>query len=509
MLPALVVLLALRPGVPIPPAFPKEIPLPPGAKVVQAHDGSRAVAGRQSLVLHLEAPGGPSAILAFYREALPRIGAKVQLLGPTLAATLPGYELSLVPLEGLGQAMLAVKPEGGTFAFHRAPAPPAPVRAPLELPPLDTTAWRLAGASYPGDHDPGALLIRQPDGSLWGFGAGLVHPGEEDLHGQRYVHKRAVPLAPTRLAAGVRFATLAPGAPYGALFWIDTQGTLHSQGADSGGRLGQDVWDATLRWFKAAPILPRVRFVAAGPTNTAAITEDGGLWVWGSNLRGQVPGATGPSVKIPRRVLEQVVHVAVAREALYAVRRDGTLWGWGAADADGFLDGGVLPQRDQPHRILEGVRAVYASGNGPVMVLKQDGSLWTWGENSFGQCGQGHRSRTPARPAPIAQQVVKVALTGRHAALLKADGSVWTWGWNWKAHCGFPPTEPDILKPRRLADGALDIAVTTGETYVLKRDGSLWGTGNNRDGYGLLGEAEARPGLRPVPLPGGPVPSAS
>ncbi|MBP1628888.1 MAG: hypothetical protein H6Q00_3363, partial [Holophagaceae bacterium] len=359
-----------------------------------------------------------------------------------------------------------------------------------------SSAWAAGGPPIPASE----LTLRRADGSLWGFGAGLVHPGRTDAHGKRYCHKEAVPLAPTRIASEVRFAAVAPGAPYGAVFFIDGGGSLRSQGADCGGRIGQGAWDATFRWFDALPILANTRFVATGPCNTAAITEDGGLHVWGSSLSGQIPGTREPSMQAPVRVMEQVVHVAVARDAIYAVKRDGTLWGWGEAHEDGFLDGGVVHRRETPYRIMEGVKAVYTADNGPVMVIKADGSLWTWGENRFGQCGQGIRG-VRARPALIARDVAKVAMNGRHAALLKADGSVWTWGWNWGAHCGFPVNEPDILRPRRLAAGAADIAVTSGETYLLMRDGSLWGTGRNADGYGLLGEAVRQPGLRRVAWP--------
>lgn len=485
MLPLLLLPALAAPPV-LPALFPKEIPLPPGAKLVQVHDQSRARAGSQSMVVSLQ---GGKGVLDFYRALFKERGWPVQDLAPhapVLSAKAQGFEVSITLMEGLGTAMVAIHPSGGSFAAHAAPVEQGPPTLRLDLKPLDTTSWRLSGATFPGDDLPGALLVRREDGSLWGLGGGLVHPRPEtDAHGKRYCRQEDIPMAPTWLAEGVRFAVAAPGAPFGAIFYIDEAGTLHSQGADSGGRLGTGIADATFRYFEAAPVLRQVRFVAAGPANTAAITTSGALYVWGSNLSKQIPGSTRDFEKAPVKVMEDVIHVALAREAVYAVKADGTLWGWGEAYENGFLDGGVVRRRETPYRIFEGVQAVFTADIGPILALKADGSLWSWGANSQGQCGQGTRGIT-AKPARIAEGVAKVAMDHHHAALLKRDGTVWTWGMNWGTRCGFPQAEPTILRPRKLAEGAADIAVTSGETFVLQPDGSLWGAGRNSGGRMLL-----------------------
>lgn len=497
MLPLLLLPALAAPPV-LPALFPKELPLPPGAKLVQVHDQSRSPAGRQSIVVSLQ---GGKGLLDFYRARFREKGWSVQDLAPqapVLSAKAPDFEVSVTWLEGLGSVMVAVQPTGGTFAAHAEPVDQGPPSLRLDLKPLDTTTWQLSGATFQGDDLPGALLVRREDGSLWGLGGALVHPRKDtDAHGKRYCRQEDIPSEPTRLAEGVRFAVASPGAPMGAIFFVDASGTLHSQGADSGGRLGTGIADATFRYFEAAPVLRQVRFVAAGPANTAAITTSGALYVWGSNLSKQVPGSPSDFAKAPVKVMDGVIHVAVAREAVYAVKADGTLWGWGEAYENGFLDGGVVRRRETPYRIMEGVQAVFTADIGPLMALKADGSLWTWGANSQGQCGQGTRGLA-AKPARIAEGVAKVALDHHHAALLKRDGTVWTWGMNWGGRCGFDPKEAHILRPRKLAEGATDVAVTSGETFVLKRDGTLWGAGRNSGGRMLLRPAERQRELVPV-----------
>lgn len=488
---------------PAPPAlpalWPRELPLPPDAQRNMVLDNTLKPAGQQGIVVNFHTAWSRQAVLDLYRtffRARGKVTLDMEAQGvPTVGGKLDGYDCMVVLL---GEAVqVAVKPDGGTFtAFHEQDPARLPAPAPMVAEPLDTRGWRLAGSFCPGDQQPGVLLYRQRDGGLWAFGLALVRPkGAPDAHGKVYCDQDpAQSHAPVRVFGDARLAVAAPGAPLGAVFVVDGQGTLHSFGSDCGGRLGQGVRDATLRYFAPRPVLEHVREVAAESANAAAVTEDGALYLWGSNLSGQIPGTAETFVSSPLKVMDGVVSVALARDAGYAVKRDGTLWGWGEAFSNGFLDGGVLKTRRRPYRIMDGVRAVFASGLGPVMALKADGGLWSWGANDRGQCGAG-RKELVSGPARIAEHVARVAFTTHHCALLKTDGTVWTWGGNWTSQCGFDRAERAILRPRLLAEGAADIAVTGGETYVLRKDGRLLGCGHNTDKVALQGGTRIQVGL--------------
>lgn len=485
----------------VPDLFPREIPLPADARVVLAQDNSRARAGSQSILLQFTTSLATPAVLDLYRGFFREKGKVLVDLGasgvPLCSGQLGGYQCIVSVIGNSRTVNVVVEPEGRTFtAFHEREAAARGTSAPIDARPPDTSRWRLSGALFPGDHYPGALVMRHRDGSLRGLGLALVHPRPAvDANGKRYCDNDTPPKGPVDLRDGARFAVAAPGGPLGAFFVIDAGGTLSSFGADSGGRLGQGIGDATFRWFDPVPILRNVRHVVAESANTAAITDRNELYVWGSNLSGQVPGHPDTFARSPVKVLENVVSVALARDAAYAVKTDGSLWGWGEAYEDGFLDGGVLRRRKVPYFIMDGVRAVFTADIGPVAVIKADGSLWTWGANSMGQCGHGTKGQA-ARPQRIAPDVERLAMDGHHAALLRKDGSVWTWGWNLSSQTGFPKAEGAVTRPRKLADGAVDVAVTSGETYVLKADGSLWGCGRNSGGVALQG----RGGLRQAGL---------
>src|SRR6476620_4214429 len=77
---------------------------------------------------------------------------------------------------------------------------------------------------------------------------------------------------------------------------------------------------------------------------------------------------------------------------------------------------------------LSNVLAV-SGGDRFTAMLKADGTVWTWGWNSFGQLGDGtftDRS-TPVQVVGL-RNVVAIAARDYHTLAIKSDGSVWAWG---------------------------------------------------------------------------------
>ena len=66
------------------------------------------------------------------------------------------------------------------------------------------------------------------------------------------------------------------------------------------------------------------------------------------------------------------------------------------------------------------------------IALKADGTVWTWGQNTYGQLGNGVSNGTVVYPEKIdsLSDIIKIAAAGQTAVALKTDGTVWTWGRN-------------------------------------------------------------------------------
>ena len=114
-----------------------------------------------------------------------------------------------------------------------------------------------------------------------------------------------------------------------------------------------------------------------------------------------------------------------------AVKKDGTVWAWGD-NYFGQLGDGTTQRRDTPVKVsgLAGVAAV-AAGSGHSLAVKKDGTVWAWGSNVSGELGDGttQNRRTPV-PVSGLTDVVAVAAGYHHSLALKSDGSVWMWGYN-------------------------------------------------------------------------------
>ena len=81
---------------------------------------------------------------------------------------------------------------------------------------------------------------------------------------------------------------------------------------------------------------------------------------------------------------------------------------------------------------------------------------------------------TRATPRPIANQVVKAAMTGEYTVYLKADGTLWGAGRNDSGQTAAYGSTTDHSFPWQLASGVVDFAALDRQTVFLKSDGSFW-----------------------------------
>jgi alpha-tubulin suppressor-like RCC1 family protein len=122
------------------------------------------------------------------------------------------------------------------------------------------------------------------------------------------------------------------------------------------------------------------------------------------------------------------------------VKEDGTVWSWGDNWGGQLGNGGTTNNREVPAQVydssgtgsLGGAKAV-AAGWDHSLALKIDGTVWAWGDNDAGALGDG---TTTTRSLPVRVQggltTVDAIAAGQGFSLaLKHDGTVWAWGANW------------------------------------------------------------------------------
>jgi alpha-tubulin suppressor-like RCC1 family protein len=204
-----------------------------------------------------------------------------------------------------------------------------------------------------------------------------------------------------------------------------------------------------------APQLKGDVTLASGQNNHAIYyTSTGQLYACGDNNAGQLGDGTFTSSISPVLVTglpaEQVISVQTAWEDSGALMADGTYWDWGYNKA-GQLGDGSTSASDVPVQVSlpAAVTAVSQGGslsdNGQTVALLSNGSVYSWGENAYGQLGTGafkhHQSLPVATVVPTGITFVSVNSGGASEYAIDSTGDVWAWGQNNEGQLGIGSTE--------------------------------------------------------------------
>lgn len=124
------------------------------------------------------------------------------------------------------------------------------------------------------------------------------------------------------------------------------------------------------------------------------------------------------------------------------------------------------------------------------LALKSDGTVWAWGENWWGQLGDGTTPGRSCKPVQVSglSGVIAISGGGGHSLALKSDGTVWAWGYNKYGELGYRPTlgitqtlidlgiaseVPEIsVSPNPLDLGSVTVGRTSDQTITVRNDGT-------------------------------------
>ena len=234
--------------------------------------------------------------------------------------------------------------------------------------------------------------------------------------------------------------------------------------------------------------------VACGVFSTAAIKTDGTLWTWGQNSNGQLGDNTITNKSSPIQTITYGTNwsnVAMGANHVAAIKNDGTLWTWGNNSSGPLGDNTIVAKSSPVQTIAEGTNwSSVACGIGHTAAIKTDGTLWTWGFN-YGGLGDNtniHRS-SPVQTIAGGTNWSKVSCGGIYfTAAIKTDGTLWMWGSNAYGQLGDNTVNSRSSPVQTIAGGNNWSQVFCGVLYVvaLKTDGTLWSWGANN--FGQLGD---------------------
>ena len=249
--------------------------------------------------------------------------------------------------------------------------------------------------------------------------------------------------------------------------------------------------------------------VSAGQQHTLARAEDGTVWAWGSNNEGQYgTGSTSSSLTpvqtpLPMRA---AVQVEAGNMVSLALLDDGTVWAWGA-NMYGQLGDGTTTTRTRAVQVKfpngTFIKALGKSNGiaSHFFAVDSDDYLWAWGLNNWGQLGDG---TTTDRKAPVQIpnfRVKSIASGAVHAVAIGIDNSLWAWGANVNGQVGDGTTRTRT-RPVKISvpNGAavLQVAAASNSSYAADATGTLraWGANN----WGQLGAGNRSPDATTSPV---------
>lgn len=332
-------------------------------------------------------------------------------------------------------------------------------------------------------------------GGAYGYGAifKLDNSGNETiLHSFNYADGSAPDGQLTLDSAGNIYGTshsFGPG-DWGTVFELDPSGNLtilHAFSYSDGG----------------APIGALVPDVAG---NFYGITEEGGttgvgtfykltlltptptpqpVLQWG--LVGTVNGNVVSSNVPLQASMPNAIAVTGGDQYMMALTPDGQVWTWGN-NTYGQLGDGTNTDRATPAAVpgLDHVIAI-AAGRFFALALKDDHTVWTWGGNRDGQLGDGTTTnRNYPAQVPGLTDVTAIAGGGGYSLALKSDGTVVSWGLDSHGQLGVGYLQAGHSLTPVAIQGISNVAKIDagfgGTSFAVLGDGSVWAWGDNERG---------------------------
>ncbi len=303
------------------------------------------------------------------------------------------------------------------------------------------------------------------------------------------------------LALGVSMSpALGAAAPAGAA----TGDSVWTAGLNSSGELGNGTLKNRPS-FGSVASMAGVDDIAGGRQHVLAL-RDGTVYAWGDGNRGAVGSGSTDDLLVPSAVrgLTGVASITTGHYGSYALMGDRTVRAWGY-NTSGQLGDGTLTRRLVPVTVkkasgaaLDGVKQVAAGRDFAMAVIAQNGSVRTWGRGTDGELGNGTTPTAQRTPVVVKTAsgttltgVTQVAAGRNHSLALRSDGSVWAWGENGYGQVG-DGTLVDKLRAVKVTglSGVVDVEAGAEFSVAVLGNGSVmtWGrSGNGQLGNGFKG----------------------
>jgi len=279
-------------------------------------------------------------------------------------------------------------------------------------------------------------LVLKTDSTVWGFG--LNDYGQLGSAPEKC-------FTPVEILKISNISKLAAGKHHSMALKQD--GTILAWGNNANGQLGDMTTIDTqtpvqVKGKDGIGVISGIIDIDAGDFHTAALDKDGLVWTWGANSHGQLGNNTDIDSLYPQIVkvksgayLSDIVAIAAREYRTMALKADGSIWAWGANLFGQLGNGESGEDANKLYAVkidsISNVRAI-AAGKDHSVALKRDGTVWTWGANTWGQLGDGTnlKNSLPKKISGFESEIIGISAGGDHTFAMDKNGAIWSWGRN-------------------------------------------------------------------------------
>ena len=245
---------------------------------------------------------------------------------------------------------------------------------------------------------------------------------------------------------------------------------------------------------------------AGGNNHMLAIDEEGNLWAWGGNSYGQLGDGTNVDRENPIQISTERKFKEVSAGSLHslAIDEEGKLWSWGRNEK-GQLGNNTITNSNNLIRVQMEESLSFkmiATGKVNSMAIDENGNLWAWGDNSYGQLGDGTKTLKKV-PVKIKEEtkfkkvVLPIEVQEVQCLAIDEENNLWGWGNNAWGQVGDGTktmrTSPTIIKSGTKFN---EVAAGFWGSMAQTTEGELWSWGYSGNNGQL---ADATDEIRPNP----------